>query len=104
MVLVGVALGKVNSSFFLAVDLATTRVEGPTIGADVDSVSKEDSVSDADSVSKEDFRPVYRLPVFFFGLAEYLGDPPVKNLTVCSYALCRSVRISVKISFFSLFT
>ncbi len=88
MVLAGVALGKV-AAFFLAVDLATTKVEGPTIGAAVDSLSKEDSVSDVDSVSKEGFGPVYRLPVFFFGLAEYLRDPPVKNLTVCSYALSR---------------
>jgi hypothetical protein len=38
----------------LAVDLAITRVEGPTIGAAVGLVSKEDSVSDVDSVSKED--------------------------------------------------
>ncbi len=42
MVLVGVALGKV-AAFFLAVDLATTRFEDPTIGAAVDSLSKEDS-------------------------------------------------------------
>jgi hypothetical protein len=77
MVLVGVALGNV-AAFFLAVDLATTRFEDPTIGAAVDSLSKEDSVSDVDSVSKRrfwtgipftSFLLVYQfsfsLPVFF---------------------------------------